>query len=138
VDATQASLLDQSFEKALLAAGGTDRSNHETVVEYGVQMLFKGKNPKNAASATTKKLSGTENIFLGPGLSIVNANKLEENLWERLIDFASSGMKKMKAGFEHYSIDGTLQHFNQKPDLRSKLKEKIIAKLGHDPFVNDK
>ncbi len=132
--------LDTLYVKALAAAEENDpgdRTAHGVVVEYGVREMMKGKSPKAAANATTKKLHGTENLFLGPGVSHIDAKKLEKLLWTRLAEFAIKGIASMKPGFEHYSIEGTLQHFGQKPASRAELKKTIIGILGKNPFTHD-
>ena len=131
--------LDAEIAEALArpAGTGTDRSTHPNVVEYAVQSLFKGKSPKSAAQHTAKKHSGSENFFFGPGVTTIDATLLEDAVWERLVDFAIKGVKSFKAGKEHYALDGTLQHFKQKPALRTQLKQRVIQRLGHDPFSQD-
>jgi hypothetical protein len=116
---------------------GTDRSTHPTVVEYAVQDLFKGKSIAAAARATAKKLSGFENMFLGPGVTLVDAKELEAALWTRLVEYVVSRMKHIRIGYEHFALDGTLKHFHQKPTERAKLKALVIKAVGRDPFVGE-
>lgn len=125
-------------------ADGTDRSKSSTVVEYAVQDLFKGKSPSAAAKHTAKKLSGYENMFLGPGITVIDPKALEAALWDRMANFAVTGIAKYKEGKEHWALDGTLQFFHQtplgtpsKPAVRAKLKALVIEKLGRDPFIED-
>ena len=116
----------------------TDRSTHPTVVEYAVQTMIKrGAGPAAAAKDTVKKLSGYENLFLGPGVSIIEPLPLESALWDRLVDFTINGIQKIKPGFEHYALDGTVSHFRQRPSVRPKLKEAVIDKLGTNPFLSE-
>lgn len=114
-----------------------DRSQHPTVVEYGVREMMKGKSPRAAARATERKLSGYENIFLGPGIAHIDPSVLEDELWNRLADFTIEGMRHYREGKEHYAIDATLQHFQQKPRIRSQLKKLVVVKLGRDPFIDE-
>jgi GNAT superfamily N-acetyltransferase len=118
-------------------AAGTDRSTHGTVVEYGVREMMKRKSPSTAAKNTAKRLSGHENLFLGPGVSTVDPKALEEALWVRLEDFTINAVPRLKEGFEHFALDGTVEHFRQGRGVRAKLKKRIVKRLGRDPFPND-
>ena len=116
----------------------TDRSSHPTVVEYAVQTMIKrGKSPSAAAKDTVKKHHGTENMFFGPGPTEIDATALENALWDRMVEATIRSMGQIKEGKEHYALDGTLQHFNQKQNVRAELKKRVIEKLGRDPFTND-
>ena len=116
----------------------TDRSTHETVVEYAARTMMKGKSPAVAAKDTAKKFSGYENMFFGPGVSYIDPQKLEEALWNRLSDFALTGAKRMRPGMEHFALDSTVQHFRQTPGVRKKLKARIIELAGGaNLFPND-
>ena len=114
-----------------------DKSTNPTVVEYAVQYLFKGKSPATAAKETAKKLSGSENLFLGPGITSIDPKKLEAAIWDRLVEFTITNLKRNKAGFEHYALNGTILNFRQKPQIRAELKKRVIKEMGHDPFPND-
>lgn len=114
---------------------GIDRSTHPTIVEYGVQEMFKNKSVKAAARSTAKKHSGYENMFFGPGVTLIDPAVLEDALWDRLADFTIKRIPNMKQGKEHYALEGTLQHFKQKQSALPVLKARVVAKLGHDPFV---
>jgi hypothetical protein len=111
-----------------------DKSTNPTVVEYAVREMMKGKSPKAAANATVKKLAGGENMLLGPGVTQINPEVLEKELWKRLVDFTIKSMSSIKPGFEHYALDGALQQFNQNIKLRDKIKALVIEKLGNNPF----
>lgn len=77
---------------ALLAAGDeVDRSTDETVMEYAKQFLLKKKVKTIAAAArsTAKKLSGGENMMLGPGVTMIDAKKLEAALKEYIRDYGN-------------------------------------------------
>ena len=106
-----------------------DKSNHPTVVEYAVRDLFKGKSPAAAARFTAKKLSGSENLFLGSGVVDIDPKVLEDNLWERMAASAVSAIPHLKPGMEHYAIDGTLQQFKQKATARKELERRVILRL---------
>ena len=116
---------------------GIDRSTNATVIEYAVQDLMKGMSPAAAAKHTTKKLGGTDNFFLGPGVSVIDVKTLEAALWDRLTEFAAKRVTSFKEGKEHYALDGTIQHFHQKPTIRARLKTSVIMKLGRNPFTAD-
>lgn len=125
--------LDAEIAEAL----GKDRSTYSTVVEYAVQYLFKNKTPKAAATATAKKLSGGSNMLLGvhpPDVVKIDARKLEEAVWDRIVDFALKGVASFKPDKAHWALDGAVQHFRQKPARRPELKRRVIARLGRDPF----
>jgi hypothetical protein len=117
--------------------GVYDRSDHPTVVEYAVRTMMKGKSPASAAKDTVKKLSGSENIFFGPGVTTIDPKKLEDALWARLVACAIHSMKHIREGKEHFALDGTLSHFDQKPSMRKELKRRTIEALGYNPFVHD-
>lgn len=127
----------ESFKAVLSSTQTEDRSTHPTVIEYAVQTLFKGKSPEVAAKDTAKKLSGSENMFFGPGVSLIDPKKLAEALWGRLVSFTIQGMKKIKPGMEHFALDGTVQHFRQAPRIRTELKNRVTKALGGEPFPND-
>jgi hypothetical protein len=114
-----------------------DRSTHPTVVEYAVRSMMKGKSPSAAAKFTAKKLGGFENLFIGSGVVEIDPAKLEDALWDRLAEFTITAIPKVKAGFEHYAIDGAIAHFNQNPKVRKELKRIVIKTVGYDPFPND-
>lgn len=114
-----------------------DRSTHPTVVEYAIQTMFKGKSPSAAAKDTVKKHHGTENMFFGPGKSEIDARKLEDAIWDRLVDYTIAAIHRVKEGKEHFALDGTIDHFKQAKGVRKELKKRVIKKLGKDPFTND-
>lgn len=115
----------------------TDRSNHPTVIEYAIQHLFKRKTPAAAAKETVAKLSGSENLFLGPGIVTIDPKKLEEAIWGRMVQFTIQGLKHFKKGKEHWAISATLNHYKQPPKFRAELKKRIVQELGQDPFPYD-
>ncbi len=125
--------LDAEIAEAL----GKDQSTHGTVIEYAVQELFKRKTPKKAAEITAAKLSGAPNMFLGvhpPDVVKIDAKKLEEALWDRLVDAVLKGVASFKADKAHWALDATLTQFHQRPTLRAELKRRVIERLGRDPF----
>jgi hypothetical protein len=109
------------------------------VVEYAVQTMIKrGLAPSAAAKDTVKRLgTTTTNVFLGPGVTVIDTGALEAALWDRLAEFAAKGATSFKSGKEHFALGGTIQYFHQKPTIRARLKEAVIAKLGRDPFTAD-
>lgn len=113
---------------------GTDRSANSTIVEYAVQNLFKGQSPAKAAKTTAKKHSGSENMFFGAGVTLIDPAKLEDALWDRLVDFNLKGLASFKADKAHWTLDSTLQHFRQAASQRPELKQRVIARLGRNPF----
>lgn len=116
----------------------TDRSTHPTAVQYAVQYLFKRKSVKAAVAETVKKLSGFENVFLGPGVSVLDPRKLEEAVWDNLADFVIKSMKSFKEEKNHWALDGAADHFKQKsPTFRRELKKRVVKRLGKDPFKHD-
>lgn len=114
---------------------GIDRSTHPTVVEYAVQELFKKRSPAVAAKRTAEKLSGSENLFFGPGVTLIDPQTLEAALWERLRDFTIKGMSSYKPDKRDWALDGTIDHFKQRPSIRPKLKALVEQKLGPDVFT---
>lgn len=116
-----------------------DRSTNPTIVEYAVQtMLKKRKDPAFAAKDTAQKHSGTENMFFGPGITHIDAGKLEDAIWDRMVDIVVKNIPKMREGVEHFALDGTMQQFNQKKiKVRAELKKRVVRRLGRDPFKND-
>ena len=114
-----------------------DRSTNKIVVEYAVRQMMKKQSPRTAARSTAKRLNGDENVFIGPGTVEIDPAMLETALWDRLAAFVADAMLKVRSGFEHYALDGTILHFNQKPTMRAELNRRVISKLGADPFLND-
>ena len=112
-------------------------SAEPNVVEYAVQSMFKGQTLVGAARSTARKLSGHQNMFLGPGVTLVDPKKLEIALWDRLVSIVVKALPKYKQGKEHFALDGTLAQFHQKPALRSELKSRVIRSMGYDPFPGD-
>lgn len=119
----------------------TDRSSNPTVVEYAVQNMMKGQSPSVAAKNTVKSLSGHENMFLGPGVTVIDAKKLETELWLRMVEFALKIMSRYPNQTAEDAMQGTLLHFQQatlmksaKPGVVRDLKENMVAALGRNPF----
>ena len=102
-----------------------DRSDNPTVVEYAVQSMFKGKSLKAAAKSTAQKFDGYENMFFGPGISRIDASKLEDALWGRLVDATLLSQSHFKPGMEHFALEATLQHFRQKPTMLKELEKRV-------------
>lgn len=106
-----------------------DRSTDPTVVEYAVRELFKNKGPAAASRFTAKKLSGQENPFLGPGVTVIDPASLEGALWSRLVEHAVSGMAHMKPGFEHVAIGATVNQFYLKKKDEEMLRRLVAERL---------
>lgn len=111
-----------------------DKSTHPTVVEYAIQFLFKGKSVEAAVKETIKKLSGSQNMFLGNGVAVINSDPLREAVWGRLVDYTIESLGRIKPGKEEYAIDGTIQYFRQSVKIREQLKRMVVEKLGRNPF----
>lgn len=120
----------------LAKQGPENRSAHGTVVTCAMILVQKGKSPSAAAKAVAKKFSGYENMFLGPGPSLVKADELEHAIWSALADTAIKMMKRIEPGREADALDGTAWQYaqNESAAFRPKLREAVIRKLGHDPF----
>ena len=123
--------------------GPTDRSTNPNVVEYARRTLTSGKRkrmtPKLAAEDTAKKFSGFENMFFGPGITLIDAKVLEDALWDQMVDKTIAIARDQKE--PQYAAMSTLQgmglmdaSFKVDPKLESELKKRTIAKLGTDPF----
>lgn len=117
----------------------TNASKEFATVEYAVRDMFKGHSLASAAKRTAKKFDGYENMFLGPGVIHVDESELEEALWDRMIYRTIEGVRRMRDGFEHFALDGTVAFYKQTrfKKMRAELKERVIARFGHDPFTND-
>jgi len=91
-------------------------SSHPVIVEYAVRECFKHKSPKAAAAATNRKLSGSENLFVGGGQEIVEIDEqeLENQIWLRMAARAVQFIANVKPGKERWAIEGVLQEFGQK------------------------
>jgi hypothetical protein len=76
-------------------------------------------------------------MFLGPGVTIIDAKKLEDALWDHLVSIVVKNIARIKVEFNHFALDGAIQHFNQKPKIRPELKKRVIERLGENPFLND-
>jgi len=127
-----------------VATDGTDRSTHSTIVEYAVQEMIKKKiPPETAAKTTAKKHSGSENIFFGPGMTLIDPRPLTEALYDRLVGEVIKSIPRMKPGMGHFALDGVVQRFYGWPPkpfvkkVRAKLKELVTRRVGGDPFPND-
>jgi hypothetical protein len=109
-----------------------DASSHPVVVEYAVRELFKKKSPRRAALTTKEKLSGSTNLFIGGGESVVEIDEhiLEQNLWKRIADVgrrATSGIKPEK---QRWVLEGVLESFGQKPTAKNTQKIEVLIGLG--------
>lgn len=93
-----------------------------TLIEYGVQELFKGKSIKSAARSVAKKFDGQTNLFLGQ--VSLTAGDMEEALWTRLVAEATKAIGRVKPGFEDMALQGTLDFFKQ-PDALPELKQRM-------------
>lgn len=71
----------------------TDRSAHPNVVEYALINARKGMALPAAISRAVKKLSGFNNMFLGPGISIITKKGLEDAIYQYLADMARKGYR---------------------------------------------
>jgi len=124
-----------------MAHGEAEKHLGFNTVEYAVRNMFKGHSIAASAKKTAEKFNGAENIFLAPPGTIVNIDKveLEEALWDRMVNRVISGIGRMKPGFEHYALDGTIDFYHQTrfKKERVELKERVIEHLGRDPFSND-
>lgn len=120
-------------ENNMVSSKGADRSTSETVVQYAVRELFKGKSPAVAAKTTAKKLSGGTNMFLGPGITLIDPVKLEEALWKHMLKYALDGTKHYTPGMEQHSMGGTAEYFNLKksPALLAKFKKMFDEAWSH-------
>jgi hypothetical protein len=131
----------KSEETMRLAHGEAEKHLGFNTVEYAVRTMMKGNSVVAAAKRTVAKFSGSENMFLAPAGTIVqiDAVELAEALWDRLVDFTVNSLSKIKPGFEHYALDGTIQHYSQGrfKKERDELKERVSERLGYCPFVND-
>lgn len=115
--------------------GVVDQSEHPVVVEYAIRELFKGKSVESAAKHTVKKLSGFENFFLGSGIVKIDPKKLTDAIYQRLVDAVIEGIGRVKPGKEDYALDGVVANFKQSTKVRNILKNMVVKKIGHDPFV---
>lgn len=114
------------------ASEEVDRSNDETVVEYAIRYVFKNKTPKQAAVATAKKLSGFENILLGPGVTVVDAKKLEETIWNRFLAKTQFGLSRGwdKATAADSALQVFYSGFDDKTNaLRAKLLPEMLKRM---------
>ena len=125
---------DEDEAYARMAQGSVDevdRSTDENVVEYAVQaFIFKKKaTPKAAAVATAKKLSGGENMFLGPGVTIIDPKKLEDAIWGRVIDTA---VRNKFRGSPEEQGDSVFQslYYQGYDDKMVALREKLIPEFA--------
>ena len=122
-----------------------DQSNNPTVVEYAVQYMMRGKSIATAVKNTVEKLHSHENMLIGPGITLIDASKLETALWNRLVDDTIKHLGTYTK--PHFSLDATLNHFNQVKNgeasskkaltLRKKLKSLVVKKMGRNPFPDD-
>lgn len=114
-----------------------DKTTHDTVIEYAVQeMIKRGGGPAKAAKSTARKLSGSENLFLGAGIVEIDATRLEELLWERLTGFVCEQVGRVKAEKSHYALDFAISHFRLPKSARRRLKAEAVAR-GCDLFLYD-
>jgi hypothetical protein len=123
-------------------------STDPTVVEYAVQYLFKKKSISAAAKMTAKKLSGGTNYFIDGGRTVVSIDpkKLEDAIYERIVDKCLTWLASTAKGHESSVLLGAANHYNQmsSPEWKpgwgpnekfvKELRKRIIARLGHDPF----
>lgn len=116
-----------------------DRSADPTVVQYAMQYIYKGKSPSAAAAATAKKLSGSENMFLGYGSGpvFIDPQRLEEAVWSSMVDNAKALIGKLKEGKEHFALDAAVESIKKPAPVRAELKRRVIASMGMDPFRGD-
>jgi len=107
-------------------------SLNQTVVQYAVQQMFKGKSPAIAARNTAQRLNGGTNMFIDSAHEVdIDPVELEEALWENMADYATKS--PIKPGDERNVARGTLMYFNQwswgKPP-KTKLEDKLILYMG--------
>lgn len=115
------------------ASEGVDRSTDNTVVEYAMREVFKGKTPRLAAKYTAKKIAGGENIFLGPGVSVIDEKVLEDAIWERFLGVVGTG--KARGWSNEDAADSALQTMlpgwdDKTSAFRAKLLPELIKRAG--------
>lgn len=116
----------------------SDHSTHSTVVEYAVRFLFKRKSPKVAAKLTAQKLSGGTNMFIGGAAEtvVVDPEKLESAIWDRLVSKALKNIATFKAGKEDYAVGAVVDYFNLGKRDAANLGKLVVKKLGR-PLRNE-
>jgi hypothetical protein len=151
----------KAIARTLRAAAATlkgstavDRSTDETVMEYAKQFLLKKKVKTIAAAArsTAKRLSGGENMMLGPGVTIIDAKKLEATLsayirdygnqngiWMAQHTFNLSDDEAAKLGISGsvragLMLSAGMKYDPENPAHRQELADKMKAKLGAAGF----
>lgn len=140
----------EAQRQAKLPQPPVDRSNHPNVVQYAVITLMKGKTPASAAKSTAKKLSGVDNMFLGPGISLVDPVALENAIYEYMVQHSLTAGQKpggkygmlnnhsapySRALVERYT-QSTLAYFQQERSTKAQLAveaellKRTLSRLG--------
>lgn len=120
-------------------------STDKTVVEYAMQSVLKGRSVATAAKATAKKLSGGTNYFIGGGGAVVSIDpkKLEEALWERIVDQCLKWLPDMvgreddvfsTAAIRYEQVSSPESGWKPNEKFVKELRKRIIMRLGHDLF----
>lgn len=117
-----------------VVASDVDRSDDPTVVEYAIREVMKGKSPAVAAKTTAKKLSGGQNMMIGPGVTIIDEAKLETAIWDRFAAIAKNGMSKYGMSIED-AAGSAIQHFygfNNVEANEKKYLKSVLAALARN------
>lgn len=107
-------------------------SLNQTVVQYAVQEMFKGKSPAVAARNTAQRLNGGTNMFIDSAHEVgIDPTELEDALWKNMADYATA--YPIKPGDERNVARGTLMYFKQwswgKPP-KTKLEDKLMLYMA--------
>ena len=115
--------------RILVEAIEKDHSHNDTVVEYAVRYLFKGKSVARAAQETARKLSGSTNLFIGGGVEevVIDPSRLEDAIWARLVEQARKNLARVRPGAEDFAIGGVVDYFRLGKADEAKL-HKLLGK----------
>jgi len=123
---------DKARKLAAVPTGHVDRTDHPTVVEYGVQEMMKRKSPLTAARNTAKKLSGYPNMLLGAPADpvYIDPRRLEQLLFDRIVEQAQKNVRDFKPGAEDMAIGAAIDLFRQGKAVEKKVRK--VLKVASD------
>jgi len=120
-----------------------DLSTSPTMVQVAVRHQFRGKSPSVAAKEVAKKFGGSANMLLGQGVVFIDPKRLEEAMWDNMVDFTLPSIKK-GPGMDSLRVKNTAQYFKLNSRDAKNLFDRIRKALGRplddsrNPFADNK
>jgi hypothetical protein len=132
--------------EAALHEQAVAHADNSTVIQYALQEMMKKRvSPQVAAKRTATKLNGGTNMFIDPSNPTdIDPKKLEQNIWDYLVDKAVSLLPRVRVDNDSYDypVGATAQTFSQQSNAKFKdeLTKRVEKRLGKSivQYVQDR